>query len=220
MSNRREFTFLLGGAAVAWPIAAQAQRRRPLVGWLQTQSLTGSTRFASAFLQGMADLGYMEGRDVDFERRYADGDLKSLPILANELVKLQPDVILTTTSAATLALTKATPSIPIVATTMVDPVSFGFAANPGPPWRTGDRHTYHAGQLAGKATCDGTGIGPWRYEDWTAGKSFSIQSPLSIGRVQKMPPRPWGSSSCQSKPAQMTKLKRRFKNLCARKSIW
>jgi putative ABC transport system substrate-binding protein len=132
--RRREFITLLGGGA-AWPLAAHAQtvRQRPLVGSLQVQSLTGSARYTSEFLRGMAELGYVEGRDIDLERRYAAGDLKRLPVLANELLKLKPDVILTSTSAAALALAQVSQSIPIVATAMVDPVGFGLAASEARP---------------------------------------------------------------------------------------
>src|SRR5262245_19145944 len=115
--RRRDLITLLGGAA-AWPLAARARtlRQRPLVSLLQVQSLTASARYTSEFLHGMAELGYVEGRDIDLERRYAAGDLKHLPALANELVKLKPDVILTSTTAAALAVTQATQSTPIVAT--------------------------------------------------------------------------------------------------------
>jgi putative tryptophan/tyrosine transport system substrate-binding protein len=81
----------------------------------------------------MAELGYVEGRDIDLQRRYAAGDLKRLPVLANELLKLKPDVILTSTSAAALALAQVSQSIPIVATAMVDPVGFGLAASEARP---------------------------------------------------------------------------------------
>jgi putative ABC transport system substrate-binding protein len=133
--RRRDFVTLLGGAVAAWPLAARAQnlRQRPLVGSLMVQSLAHSARYASEFLRGMVELGYLEGRDIDLERRYAAGDLKRLPALASELVKLKPDVILTTTSAAALALTQVTQSIPIVATAMVDPVGFGLAASEARP---------------------------------------------------------------------------------------
>jgi putative ABC transport system substrate-binding protein len=133
--RRRDFIISIGGAVAVWPLPARAQtpRQRPLVGSLQVQSLTGSARYASEFLRGMAELGYVEGRDIDLERRYAAGDLNRLPVLANELVKLKPDVILTTTSAAALALTQVTQSIPIVAAAMVDPVGFGLAAREARP---------------------------------------------------------------------------------------
>jgi len=133
--RRRAFITLVGGAAAAWPLAARAQilRQRPLVGLLQVQSLTGSARYTSEFLRGMSELGYVEGRDIDFERRYAAGDLKRLPALANELVELKPDVILTSTSAAALAFAQVTQSIPIVATALVDPVGFGLAASEARP---------------------------------------------------------------------------------------
>src|SRR6516165_9858031 len=133
--RRREFVTLIGGAAAAWPLVTRAQsaRRRPLIGLLQVQSLTGSARYMSEFLRGMTELGYVEGRDIDLERRYAAGDLRRLPALANELVKLKPDVILTSTSAAVLALAQVSQSIPIVATAMVDPVGFGLAASEARP---------------------------------------------------------------------------------------
>jgi putative ABC transport system substrate-binding protein len=133
--KRREFITFLGGAATAWPLAARTQtpRQRPLVGLLQIQSVTHSARYTSKFLRGMSERDYVEGRDIDLERRYAAGDLKRLPALANELVKLKPDVILTTTSAAVLAVTQVTQSIPIVATAMVDPVGFGLAASEARP---------------------------------------------------------------------------------------
>jgi ABC-type uncharacterized transport system substrate-binding protein len=133
--RRREFITLIGGAAAAWPLVIRAQtvRQRPLVGLLQVQSLTGSARYTSEFLRGMAELGYVEGRDIDLQRRYAAGDLKRLPVLANELLKLKPDVILTSTSAAALALAQVSQSIPIVATAMVDPVGFGLAASEARP---------------------------------------------------------------------------------------
>jgi len=133
--RRREFITLIGGAAAAWPLVTRGQtvRQRPLVGSLQVQSLTGSARYTSEFLRGMAELGYVEGRDLDLERRYAAGDLKRLPVLANELVKLKPDVILTGTSAAALALAQVSQSIPIVATAMIDPVGFGLAASEARP---------------------------------------------------------------------------------------
>ena len=133
--RRREFVTLIGGAAAAWPLVTRAQsaRRRPLIGLLQVQSLTGSARYTSEFLRGMAERGYVEGRDIDLERRYAAGDLNRLPALANELVKLKPDVILTSTSAAALAFTQVPQSIPIVATTMVDPIGFGLATSEARP---------------------------------------------------------------------------------------
>ena len=103
-------------------------------GWLSTGTVANEfSPYASEFLRGMAELGYVEGRNIDLERRYAAGDLRRLPALANELVNLKPDVILTTTSAAALAFTQATQSIPIVATAMVDPVGFGLAASEARP---------------------------------------------------------------------------------------
>ena len=171
--RRREFISLLGGAMAVWPLPARTQtpRQRPLVGSLQMQSLTGSARYASEFLRGMAELGYVGGRDIDLERRYAAGDLNRLPVLANELVKLKPDVILTTTSAAALALTQVTQSIPIVAAAMVDPVGFGLAAREARPGGNVTGILISLDSLPGEAACTGTGSGsgpPWRRQSWSA----------------------------------------------------
>src|SRR5262249_3163380 len=133
--RRREFITLLVGGAATWPLGAHAQtlRPRPLVGSLQVQSLTGSARYASEFLRGMAELGYVEGRNIGLERRYAGGDLRRLPALANALVNRKADGVLPTTMAAALACTQVTQSIPIVATAMVDPVGFGLATSEARP---------------------------------------------------------------------------------------
>jgi ABC-type uncharacterized transport system substrate-binding protein len=87
---------VLGGAAAAWPLAARAQQQpagQPLVGLLSPLSATAAGRNIAAFRQGMRDLGYMEGRNVAFALRFAEGDVTRLPALAHELVKLNPAVI-------------------------------------------------------------------------------------------------------------------------------
>jgi putative tryptophan/tyrosine transport system substrate-binding protein len=84
---------------------------------------------ASAFAQRLQELGYVKGRDYEIEYRYADGDLARLPKLADELIRLKPSVILVTSSPAAVAAKQATATIPIVAASVVDPVSLGLAAS-------------------------------------------------------------------------------------------
>ena len=93
--RRRTFIAALGGAA-AWPVVARAQlsTTRPLIAWLSGGGQPGSTVFVDAFLQGMRDHGYVEGRNVDIVYRFADGYVERLPALAEELVHLRPSVIL------------------------------------------------------------------------------------------------------------------------------
>jgi putative ABC transport system substrate-binding protein len=81
----------------------------------------------------MRELGYLEGRDYWLEDRYADGDVSRLPLLAEELVKLKPDVIVAATTPGVLAAKQATASIPIVGVNLADPVGFGFAASEARP---------------------------------------------------------------------------------------
>jgi ABC-type uncharacterized transport system substrate-binding protein len=134
--KRWEFIFLLGGAVVAWSFAtvAQVSVRRPLVAILVAGSSTNiSRRVLSGFSEGMQELGYVEGRDIDIVYRYADDDLARMPTLANELIQLMPSVFVTSTVAGTLAIRQATASIPIVNPALTDPVGFGFVASQARP---------------------------------------------------------------------------------------
>jgi putative tryptophan/tyrosine transport system substrate-binding protein len=129
--KRREFIARMAGAAVAAsPFAAfaQASTGRPLVAVLINGSLANAYLLDS-FLQGMHELGYVEGRDIDIACRYADGDLSRLPELATELAHREPAVFVTTTLPATLAIKQATAVIPIVNPSVMDPVDFGLAAS-------------------------------------------------------------------------------------------
>src|SRR5215475_13108535 len=95
--GRRKFLATLGcaAAAVSWPCngLAESPPKRPLIGFLVSGSKSAGARYYSGFPLGMRDLGYLEGRDYLFEDRYADGDVSRLPLLAEELVRLKPDVI-------------------------------------------------------------------------------------------------------------------------------
>jgi putative tryptophan/tyrosine transport system substrate-binding protein len=134
--KRRAFITLLGGAAAAWPCngLAQSQPKRPLIGFLGASSKAAGARFyRSGFPLGMRELGYLEGRDYGVEDRYADGDASRLRLLAQELVRLKPDVILVATTPGVLAAKQATASIPIVGVNITDPVGFGLIASEARP---------------------------------------------------------------------------------------
>jgi len=130
--GRREFVALLGGAAATWPLAARAQegKKIPRIGvlWPNPPAMFDFMR------QGLKDFGYVEGQNIAFEFRWAEGKLDQLPEMAAELVRLQVDVIVTLAPQATLAAKQATQSIPIVFVAMGDPVASGVVpslARPG-----------------------------------------------------------------------------------------
>jgi len=128
--RRRELIRLIGGAAVILPVVGRAQQRViPVVGVLCAGTAQALERYLASFREGMRQLGYVEGGNVHFEFRFADGYLDRLPDLANELVRLNPRVIVSTPLPAHLAARKATSTIPIVMATGADPVSFGLVAS-------------------------------------------------------------------------------------------
>jgi putative ABC transport system substrate-binding protein len=130
--KRREFMTLLSGAVAGWPFEAraeQAPRKRPLLGYLITGTKDGLTHSVSAFLSRLRDLGYVEGQNIDIVTRYADADSTRLPVLADELVRLRPDLIVALDPPAALAAKKATASIPIIAAILNDPVRLGLIAS-------------------------------------------------------------------------------------------
>jgi putative tryptophan/tyrosine transport system substrate-binding protein len=134
--NRRTFISLLGGAAAAWPLAARAQQAegRPLIGLLSPLSPATAARNVEAFRSGLRDLGYVEGRNIAIESRFAEGAIARLPDLAAELIARKPAVIVTGALPAVLAARNATRTIPIVMTAIIqDPVALGLAASMARP---------------------------------------------------------------------------------------
>jgi putative ABC transport system substrate-binding protein len=125
--RRREFVTLLGGAAF-WPRIAIAQHV-PRIGCLVSGSVDSHGPFVAAFRQGLGALGYVEGRNIMLDLRWADGRLERLTPLAGELAALKPDVVVTAISAAAVAAKKAMPTVPIVSATLSDPIGLGLVAS-------------------------------------------------------------------------------------------
>jgi putative tryptophan/tyrosine transport system substrate-binding protein len=128
--QRREFITLLGGAAT-WPLAAKAQQSggaRPLVACLSS-GIPGKAPVVIAFKQGLRDLGYIEGRNIEVVYRFAENHPERLPTLVDEIVRLNPAVIMAAAVVDTVAVRKATTTIPIVTAALADPVSLGLVAS-------------------------------------------------------------------------------------------
>ena len=128
--KRREFITFLGGAAVAWPLAVRAQQsaKIPRIGFLGSDTASQLAIRVGALREGLRDFGYVEGKNIVIEFRYAEGKYDRLPTLAAELVNLKVDVLITQGTPPTIAAKRATSTIPIVMTVVADAVASGIVA--------------------------------------------------------------------------------------------
>jgi putative tryptophan/tyrosine transport system substrate-binding protein len=127
--RRRDFIKVVAGSTAVWPLAARAQQpAMPVIGFLNGASPQGYRQQVSAFVKGLGESGYVEGRNVAIEYRWAEGKFDRLPALAAELVHSRVAVIAATTTPAAIAARAATTTIPIVFEMGGDPVRLGLVA--------------------------------------------------------------------------------------------
>ena len=144
--RRREFVTLLGGTAALWPLAGRAQKPFK-IGLLDTGL---GAEFAVPFIRKLAELGYVEGKNVVIERKSAEGNAELLPGLAADLVRQQVDVIVTAGTPAGFAAKKATSTIPIVLGANSDPVGVGLVASLARPGGNATGNSLMAPDLSAK----------------------------------------------------------------------
>jgi putative ABC transport system substrate-binding protein len=149
--RRREFIAFLGGAAAAWPIPSRAQQPAiPLIGIINAGSAASTAKGYEAFRSELRRLGYVEGRNIRFEFRFADGFLDRLPRLVEEMIRLNPAIIVSAPVPANMAVHRATKTIPIVMSTGADPVGFGLVQSLSHPGGNVTGLTNFAEALASK----------------------------------------------------------------------
>ena len=152
--RRREFITLIGGATV-WPLAARAQQpggKVPRIGYLSPGSASpGPLAHHDEFQRGLSELGYIEGRNIVIEYRFADGKFDRLDQLAAEFVRLNVDIIVSVVTQASLAAKNATSTIPIVIVSVGDPVGAGLIASLARPGANVTGTSAMAPQIIGKS---------------------------------------------------------------------
>jgi putative ABC transport system substrate-binding protein len=150
--RRREFITLLGGAVVAWPLAARGQQpaKLPTIGILGTTTASAQAQRTTAFTQRLRQLGWIEGRTVVIEYRWAEGRYERFAEIAAEFIGLKVDVIVTSATAPVLAAKQATSVIPIIFAVAGDPVGSGLVASLARPGGNITGLSLQQADLAGK----------------------------------------------------------------------
>ena len=150
--RRREFVTLLGGTAATWPLVARAQQpaKRPTIGFLGSLTASAQSKWTAAFVQRMSEHGWIEGRTIAIEYRWAEGSSQRSAEIAIEFVRLKVDIIVTAGTAAVIAAKQATSVIPIVFGTAGDPVGTGLVASLARPGGNVTGLSNQSGDLAGK----------------------------------------------------------------------
>ena len=131
MRMRRRRVLLLLGGAVAWPLAVRAQLPggRPLIAYLAGGTHWNASRLMGFFQEGLRELGYVEGRNIDLVYRFAEGRVERLPAPAEELVQLKPALIVAAAIDAAVAVKNVTATIPIMTPVLADAVHLGLIAS-------------------------------------------------------------------------------------------
>jgi putative ABC transport system substrate-binding protein len=149
--RRREFIGSLIGTAVAWPLATRAQQPGvPVIGFLHGASPEGYAPMVMAFRQGLKDAGYVDGRNVALEFRWAEGHYDQLPVMAADLVRRQVAMIMTGGTPPAFAAKAATSTIPIVIMVGIDPVQLGLVSSLNRPGGNVTGLAILTGELAAK----------------------------------------------------------------------
>jgi putative ABC transport system substrate-binding protein len=152
--RRRELITLLGSAAASsllWPLAARAQQpAMPVIGFLRASTAAGSAHLLAALRRGLNELGFVEGRNLTIESRWAEGQSARLPALAADLVSRRVAVIVASASEASIAAKAATSTIPIVFVTAADPVASGLVASLNRPGGNATGVSYLSSALGAK----------------------------------------------------------------------
>jgi putative tryptophan/tyrosine transport system substrate-binding protein len=152
--RRREFIALAGGATAAWPLAARAQDILRVIGILDTISPELNAANLNALRRGLGDLGYIEGQNIRLEYRSAEGQAAHFPALAEELVRLKVNVIVTRGTPAARAAKEATSTIPVVMAAIGEPLGPGVVASLARPGGNVTGLSAFVNELAGKrANC-------------------------------------------------------------------